>query len=234
MLRLGFQTLPFGKQVPTRDDLLRLREMGYRGIELAQHPRLYDVEDLVEAAEDAQIQIVSLTNGPLPKRIESGHRFGIDYLYVDEYFECPRNEDTGIPIAFHPHVYKDFGSVEGYESLLEGHPDLGLIVDTAHFRLVGDDPACAVRDHLERLHAIHIKDWSKKHGRSPLRIARGFCPLGKGDLEQTNKETVAVALECGFDAWMIVEQDYASGSVLEDADRSIQWLRENTVIGELR
>ena len=71
-----------------------------------------------------------------------------------------RTAGIGISLAPHPHAW---GAIERrpevYQMLEETDPKyVGLVPDTAHLTLGGADPVAIVRDHFDRVAALHFKD----------------------------------------------------------------------------
>lgn len=89
--------------------------------------------------------------------------------------------------------------------MLDQHPELRLLPDTAHLAVAGDN----FLDLIPRVHskivAVHLKDWTPVYGRFSHRCARGFVELGAGvvKLEAILDELDRVA----FNGWVVVEQN---------------------------
>jgi signal transduction histidine kinase/sugar phosphate isomerase/epimerase len=99
---------------------------------------------------------------------------------------------------------------------------LGLIVDTAHAVIAEDNPREFVWDHLDRLEAVHIKDWRPDFGRWSHRYPKGFCIPGEGIVPVDDTlNTLAAKHYCG---WIVLEQDFFEYSREDTARRLAEWL----------
>jgi inosose dehydratase len=98
-------------------------------------------------------------------------------------------------------------------------PDqLGLCLDTGHYRFGGGDPVEAVRKHAGRIWHVHFKDCeptlaarSRELGWDYLEsLRRGvFCELGRGEIDFSG--VLAGLEQSGYDGWIVVEQDVLPG-----------------------
>lgn len=62
-----------------------------------------------------------------------------------------------LTIGLHPHFFKDIENTAHAEQYLAKHPQLKLIIDTAHLYLAGDDFTKTFLQFKERVCAIHLK-----------------------------------------------------------------------------
>lgn len=146
-------------------------------------------------------------------------------------------EETGLRTVFHHHCA---GFVEApweiQELMARTDEDLlGLCLDTGHYRYGGGDPVEAVEMFGPRIWHVHFKDCDPalaKQARADdwdyfEAVQRGvFCELGQGEVDF---EAVIEALQaCGYDSWIVVEQDVfpGLGTPAESAGRNRQYLRE--------
>ena len=116
-----------------------------------------------------------------------------------------RTADLGIPVAYHPHMGALGEKPDEVERVLDATDPrfVKLLLDVAHYRQGGGDPAAAIRRHRDRLAMLHLKDVETR--REAGKESYRFVELGKGrvDLPQ-----VFTALrEINFDGWGIVELD---------------------------
>lgn len=138
-------------------------------------------------------------------------------------------------MAIDPHMFKPIQTVAEAERLIEkyrpqqiaiqGYSTLTLMPDTAHSYIAGDDIFATLRKHLDKINCVHIKDWTPEYGRSYQFYARGFVPLGKGDVEL---EKVLDFLRPTYSKWIIVEVGHPNNPV-EAAEISRQYLREKFI-----
>lgn len=232
-MKIGIQSISWGTQI---DDFAAfaksVREAGYDGVEISQKTRhLCPPSELRAILDDAGIALVGLAGGSLIDRASFAEFAKPVYLYCDE---CDVDAitsalDESLTVALHPHYHKPIESVAQALPLLERFPALKLILDTAHSYLVGDRIVDLLRRHIDRVVAVHLKDWTNRYGRSPYRFARGFTPLGEGMLEETLQQTVRWLADNDFDGWVIVEQDTPHGEPVDCAVKSRTWLRCNGI-----
>ncbi len=99
------------------------------------------------------------------------------------------------------------------ERLLEVS-DIGLCLDTGHFRIGGGDPARAIKDWRDRINHIHIKDATVDvmsgiiaDGEPTMAIwsREAFPALGHGDVDVD--AIVGHLIDTDYQGWLIVEQD---------------------------
>jgi inosose dehydratase len=144
--------------------------------------------------------------------------------------------DRGYEPTFHPHTATHVEAPWEIERLLE-LSDVGLCLDTGHLLVGGADPVQVVRDWVERINHVHLKDARTAvieqivRDRAPVVAIwerRAFCRLGTGDVAL---ESVLDSLrDSGYQGWVVVEQDILpdpddpSGSI-EDQRRNREYLR---------
>jgi inosose dehydratase len=147
--------------------------------------------------------------------------------------------ERGFEPTFHHHGGTHVESPAEIERLLED-TDVGLLLDSGHLAVAGGDPVAALRDWVERVAAVHIKDVrldvldTVKTERADTLTAwrRGlFCALGDGDVDLDG--FCAALAAAGYDGWVVVEQDRVleDGAAFADASaeqaRNRDWLREH-------
>jgi sugar phosphate isomerase/epimerase len=171
------------------------------------------------------------------------------YLYVEEcspeiLLWAARHR---FRLALHPHVYMKNHRLSSARQLIRGldnDPEiqrkllnltaeerdtfgkLYWLPDTAHLQIAGDQFADALSlVPLERIAAVHLKDWDPTYGRSYHRYAEGFTELGEGRilLESALKELRRIR----FDGWLIVEQDYTRSGALESTLKNADWIAKH-------
>jgi inosose dehydratase len=120
---------------------------------------------------------------------------------------------AGVPTTFHPHISTYVESPWEVERLLES-TDVGLCIDTGHFRLAGADPTVQLARFGDRVNHVHLKDVrvdvlerAKSEGRSDFDAwwADVSSPLGEGDIDLV--AFLDRLLASGYDGWLVVEQD---------------------------
>ncbi len=117
-----------------------------------------------------------------------------------------RTADLGIPLGYHHHM-GSLGERPGDIERILGASDprfVRLVLDTAHYRQGGGDPAQAIRRHADRLLFLHIKDVQSPAPGGVPRSYR-FVELGRGkvDFASIFKALDDVSLR----GWAIIELD---------------------------
>jgi len=145
--------------------------------------------------------------------------------------------ERGFEPTFHPHTSTHVEAPWEIERLLET-TDVGLLVDTGHLLLGGNDPIGSVRNWGSRVNYVHIKDVRLDVLRSVLEHhadaleawRRGiFCELGAGDVDLPG--FFAALRESDYTGWIVVEQDriLRNDEPIEEAVeaqiRNREWLR---------
>jgi inosose dehydratase len=119
----------------------------------------------------------------------------------------------GFEPTFHPHTATFVEAPWEIDRLLQTS-DIGLLADTGHLLLGGNDPIEAVRSWGARTNYVHIKDVRLDVLDSVIRDGAGaleawrrgiFCELGGGDVDLAG--FFAALNETGYSGWIVVEQD---------------------------
>jgi sugar phosphate isomerase/epimerase len=245
-MRIAVQSISWGRHLKDIDRMLaRIQDLGYEGVEFAQHPsELGPAEALHQSMTALGLTFVGLAGGSLSEKQEytraykfAGLRAAMrpnksgrlleqkhaPYIYVDEW-EDQRSEDAlkGNTLALHPHMFKSVQTAKEAERLLQKHPDLRFLPDTAHLTVAGENVLEVLRRNYDRIDSVHLKDWSAEYGRAYHFYSRGFVELGKGDVEPD--AIVRFLQERGYKGWLVVEQD-AAEDPYESARQSREWLR---------
>jgi len=120
-----------------------------------------------------------------------------------------RAVDQGVQIGFHNHMGSIAQSPEQLARILDAADQryVKLLLDVAHYKQGGGDPAHAVRQYADRLLYVHFKDVK------PANNSEGFefTELGQGTVDLP--ADVAALRAIHFDGWVTVELDHVpSGS----------------------
>jgi sugar phosphate isomerase/epimerase len=86
-------------------------------------------------------------------------------------------------------------------------------VDTYWVKLAGLDPAAVINDIGKQCPSIHLKDGMLAGRQGPLN------PLGDGVMD------IPAMIKAAGDRTLIAEQDYGTGSMLDNVERSINYLK---------
>lgn len=83
-----------------------------------------------------------------------------------------------IMVGFHGHDQTsnpdEFSTPETFARAMQGaSPYIGVNLDIGHFTAAGGDPVAYIREHHDKIVALHLKDRKKNHGAN--------LPFGQGD-----------------------------------------------------
>lgn len=225
----------------TEERLIRLKEIGYDGIE-----RLEAVcadQAIYKAARFRRLGLNFATcRGPNPEvTLQWTAALGKAYVWVStvarEFSDFCRQANIqaaacrqwGIRAGLHNHLGTPVETQEQLEAFLKACPECGLILDTAHLAAAGGDPEEIVRRYAERLTAIHLKDWITLREEVGLEnwTQRGrFCELGAGNIGLDNAAVLRALRQVGYDGWIFVEQDTHLQDPLSDLAISREYIRQ--------
>ncbi len=145
----------------------------------------------------------------------------------------------GFKLCFHHHM----GTVvqtadETARMLRETDPAyVHLCYDTGHFTFAGEDPLAVLREHVDRVGHVHLKDMRrdvvdqvKPQGWSFLRAVREGAFTVPGDGCVAFEEILALLDRAGYEGWLLVEaeQDPAKADPLAYAMKARQFIAEKT------
>lgn len=237
--KLGVQTIPWGAtfsdlRVPLKEAAL----LGFEGIELSQCPRCLgdfvlsnptgfrsSAKMLDDLLEEFNLTLLGLAGGSLQTRIDFARylRHKPIYYYVDHWDNNTASAlAEGYSIAFHPHIYMEFATLDAIETLLACHANLKFLPDTAHLFLMGIKLIPLLERYRGRLAGIHLKDWTDRHGWSRVTYARGFTELGNGIIRELS--AIKNWIFENYDGWCVIEQDSTVLTPIESLSTSLDWL----------
>lgn len=252
MIHVAAQTISWGSEPDVPQMLRDIKEAGYAGIELAQHPSyLPPVSDLHALMKELRLKLVGVAGGSLGEKLElirsviaadyhdrmatvskSGAPWQVTqdpdrqppYVYLDYWNDAFAAElhTSDATFAIHPHMFKPVQTVSEAEALLQRHPRLRLLPDTAHLTVAGEDVCKTIDRHFDRLAAVHLKDWSAVYGRAYQFYSRGFTDLGEGDVKLD--AALDLLKQRSFSGWVVVERDEGP-TPARNAGKSRVWLR---------
>ena len=238
-MRLGFQTLPWGRRIDDLDHTLAvIVACGYEGVEFGQSHVDIFVRDngqskpigtfrrLKERLEKHNLKLIGFVGGSLEERMAFCGDDRDSYLYVDSWspaWDKALLTENPFTLALHPHWLMQVRKLRHAEEYLEKYPGnhLKLIVDTAHATIAEDDPVAAATKHIKRLASVHLKDWKPDFGRWSHRYAHGFCLPGEGII--LLEKTLEALHQQKFDGWVVMEQDYFEINREQTALACSQW-----------
>jgi inosose dehydratase len=126
----------------------------------------------------------------------------------------------GLKVAFHHHVGSHVETPEEVDHLLSllAPGDLGLCLDTGHYRYGGGDPVELLQRVIDRVWCVHLKDIDEARLSESRRerldfhsaVRNGvFARLGDGSIDFSS--VLAMLRNSEFDGWVVVEQDVLEG-----------------------
>jgi len=248
MMKVGFQTISWGRRLKDygRPMLHAIRDAGYEGVELMQHPNEFgSAEKLYRNLRENGLKLLGLTGGSIRERanfigelaeIETmavvredakkiiRHQPDCPYIYVDTWDAREiQLMPPGVVLALHPHMFKPVQTAQEAEKLLREHQDVRFLPDTAHLTIAGEDVVELLKRNMSRIVGVHLKDWASEFARSYHFYSRGFgVQFGYGDVKLS--EMIEFLKSKRYNGWIVVEQDVADDP-LEAAKNCREWLR---------
>lgn len=149
-----------------------------------------------------------------------------------------RAQRKGMKVGFHPHVGTGIQSMKEIDRLMElTDPTLvGLLFDTGHSTIAGENPVSILKKYIDRVVHIHVKDvrrevfeqvksgdhsflWGVKNGM--------FTVPGDGNCVNWNA-IFSILKESNYEGWIVVEaeQDPAKADPLEYAQKARAFMRK--------
>jgi len=129
---------------------------------------------------------------------------------------CARH---GLKAGLHNHLNQVVESPAELEAFLKAVPKASLLLDTAHLALCGGDPIKLIRQHANRLCAVHFKDAETTQGGHTAR------PLGLGNLGLDHRKIAKELVKAGYDGWIFIEPEDKSRDPMEEAQIGLEHLR---------
>ncbi len=117
-----------------------------------------------------------------------------------------RTADLGISVGYHHHVGSIGEKPDEVERVLAASDPtyVRLLLDVAHYRVGGGDPAAAIRRHADRLLFLHIKDVRMREP-GATGAPFQFVELGRGSVDLP--AVFAALRDASFNGWCVVELD---------------------------
>lgn len=147
--------------------------------------------------------------------------------------------EEGMRLCYHPHMgtgVQDRGEID--RLMADTDPALvHLLLDTGHTCWSGADPLAVVRDHVDRIRHVHLKDVRRSvmaecdaRGSTfqEAVLAGVFAVPGEGDIDFA--PILQTLSDAGFEGWLMVEaeQDPARHHPLTEAMKARAYLRAVT------
>jgi len=147
-----------------------------------------------------------------------------------------RAAERGVVATLHPHAGTVVETSDDLQRVLAGCA-VSLCVDTGHLLIGGTDPVTLIRDYVDRVAHVHLKDVDAALAQQVIAgsvtftaaVRAGiFCPLGRGDIDIAR--IVATLDAHGYGGWYVLEQDVmldgepSGDGPIADVARSIDFL----------
>ena len=149
-----------------------------------------------------------------------------------------RAQKKGMKVCFHPHVGTGIQSLDEIDRLMKlTDPALvGLLFDTGHSTIAGEDPVEILKKYIGRVAHIHVKDVRsevfeqvKSGGHSFLWGVKNGMFTVPGDGNCVDWMSIFEILKASdYEGWIVVEaeQDPAKADPLEYAQKARAFMRE--------
>lgn len=205
----------FGDKPKAISDILQQHQLQFVALS-GGGPRANDTEAEAIAAQvknatflrDAGGLYLQMTDSSRPKDNKPGaedfKRLGRVLTEVGK-----RAVDLGVTLAYHNHMGSLGEAPEEVDQIMDATDPryVKLLLDVAHYKQGGGDPARAIRKYRDRILFLHIKDVE-----SPVPVEAGeqakayrFVELGRGKVDLP--AVFAALKEVGFRGWAIIELD---------------------------
>ncbi|MEM2936153.1 MAG: sugar phosphate isomerase/epimerase [Candidatus Bathyarchaeia archaeon] len=237
--KVGAQLIIWGKRIDT--DLLgvldEVAELGYAGVEMspAQLEKYSDPRALFSSRNlsliglhmgvgdlklvDAALKLLRRAEGHYLLFSGAGGRGNTEqeYRQNSRFLQDvgKRAKEYGVRVCYHNHAQEIINNAMGMKIVCEEtDPELvSLCVDTFWFQYGGLSPVEFIKENLDRVAYLHLKDMRD----------REFVELGQGviDFPAVIKAVKPIALE-----WAVVEQDRTKRTPKESMEISRRYLKE--------
>lgn len=230
-MEIGIQSILWGKTPDLRAMLSTISRLGYRGVEIAQHPaylvaNLGSPQKFSEVLSEYGLTFLGISSGTLDERVEFARQVTPKYIYVENWGRDEEHRfasERNLLFALHTHMFKPVQTLEEAKQRLEEFPRLRFLPDTAHLTVAGEDIFEVLKWGLEKAPAVHLKDWISDYGRSYHFYSEGFVPLGEGSVDLDG--AIRFLKQVRYTGWIVVEQDNWARDPEEDARKNLTWLR---------
>lgn len=179
--------------------------------------------------EDRVIFCSNLDAAALQKKVIPESTCHPQYCYAEDFDENSilKARKYFINLAFHPHAFTKFERVDIAEKVFPYDvPNVHWLLDTGHISVTGEDPVEVLsRIPIEKLIGVHLKDYNPAYGRSYHRYAKGFVPLGQGNVDILG--VLKTLEDRRYQGWVILEQDFPHDDPVKSLQVSVGFLSSN-------
>lgn len=235
-MKIGFETIIWGMQINDLKYALDIiAEAGYQGVEFAQRPDalgVNNIDELLKLLKERNLTLLSFVGGTLDERMAFCGDFRPEYMYVEhsDLKSLPEAIQRGFIPSLHLRVFTPLRRYTDALPILEKHPEMKLLLDTAHLTIAGDNPANAIQHAGDRLVGVHFKDWTPEFGRSSYRYGRGFTELGEGIVELDS--ALEELRKINYEGWVVAELDRSQTSPQQSVFISATWLAKRGLLSK--
>lgn len=233
-MHVGVKTSLFGHKINNIYAVLDgIADSGFQGVEFSQRPDhlgVPDAETLARLLFDRGLTLLSITNGTLQERLTFLQGVESEYTYVSHWDleQCPELITPEIAPVLHPGLFCPIQNLDDVVQMLNQWDCVGLILDTSHMHMVGENVADCLDRCPGNVVAVHLKDWLPEFGRSGPRYSRGFTLLGEGSVDLDG--AIKTLQEFSFQGWLVAEVDQPRVDTITAFDHTAQWLIEKKLI----
>ncbi len=148
-----------------------------------------------------------------------------------------RTREAGMRMAYHHHMGTVIQNREEIDTLMRRTREMDLLVDTGHLTFADADPLAVLRDHVDRVAHVHLKDVrpdvlmrarAERHSFSTAVRAGVFTVPGDGGIDFA--PMLDLLRERGYRGWLVVEaeQDPQRSEPLHYARMGWDYVRQLT------
>jgi signal transduction histidine kinase/sugar phosphate isomerase/epimerase len=253
-MRFGYQTIIWGRRIDDLEYVLDvISACRFEGVEFFQKPEdicirdtsvkngrrpVRDIDELLALLQSKgrNLTLLGIGGGTLHERIVFCRDQRPKYLCIEEWNEKEAEKalkrSDPFSLALHPHWLMPLSRTSQARQILEKNQPkdskglhlLQFVADTAHLTIVDDNPVEIVREFIDRLAAVHLKDWTPCVGRFSRRHVQGFVSLGRGLVKLA--DVLAELERLDYAGWVVVEQDCPETTPSRGVWTSAKWLAE--------
>jgi signal transduction histidine kinase/sugar phosphate isomerase/epimerase len=239
-MRIACHTGVWGPRIDDLDAVLEIvAAAGFEGVEISQRPGMLgpavdSMDALMSRLERFGLVLVALDGGSLEERMLLCGGVRSPFLVVEDWdpIAAPRATAAGFNLALSSRAFTQVGQLQSVVRLLEEHPKLKWLPDTAQLFIAGEDPIKALDTAPERLLGVHLQDWNPSFGRTPRRYTRGLMALGEGALDL--RRIISALKEKNFSGWLVAKQAATTPARATSVFRSAGWLADHGLMAHPR
>lgn len=115
---------------------------------------------------------------------------------------------AGIDAVLHNHLGQRVENEGELDRFMEACPEVKLLLDVGHLFGAGGDVVRAIKRYSKRIAAVHFKDilWLDRNATEWYKRSQ-FRELGAGNAGMDFAAYARALRDCGWDGWVLIEQD---------------------------